>query len=182
MKKLNAYKVGSGYLKRKTLRNILFFISIWSSDDFSKYKLSVSPFSFLLIICVCFLFVQFVSLVRLKFSGKILEIFQQAVQMVCCFPNDFRQQHWKPVMPLSRFRLKNRSNVLFIKGASYSPNGQYSSVGSIDANFITQFRIRLPSSTPLVSTILRLISKQLRNYINRYNINYLENRVLIYLE
>ena len=84
-------------------------------------------------------------------------------------------------MPLSPFRLKNRSNVLFIKRASYSPTGQYSSVGSIDANFVTQFRIRLPSSAPLVSAILRLIFKQLRIYIIRYNINYIENRVLIYL-
>lgn len=84
-------------------------------------------------------------------------------------------------MPLSPFQLKNRSNVLFIKRASYSPTGQYSSVGSIDANFVTQFRTRLPSSVPLVSTILRLIFKQLRIYIIRYNINYIENRVLIYL-
>lgn len=60
-------------------------------------------------------------------------------------------------MPFSPFGLKNRSNVLFIKRASYSPTGQYSSVGSIDANFVTQFRIRLPSSAPLVSTILRLL-------------------------
>ena len=84
-------------------------------------------------------------------------------------------------MPLSPFRLKNRSNVLFIKRASYNPTGQYSSVGSIDANFVTQFRIRLSSSAPLVSTILKLMSKQLRIYIIRYNINYIEERVLIYL-
>ena len=180
MKKLNAYKVGSGYLKRRTLSNILFFISIWSSDDFPKYKLSVSPFSFL-IICVCFLFVHFVFLFHLKFSGKILEIFLESNTPFVQLVNDFRQQHWKPVMPLSPFQLKNRSNVLFIKRASYSPTGQYSSVGSIDANFVTQFRIRLPSSVPLVSTILRLIFKQLRIYIIRYNINYIENRVLIYL-
>ena len=135
---------------------------------------------FLLFVSVFCLFISFLYFI-LSFRVKYLKYSWKATHHFVQLVNDFRQQHWKPVMPLSHFRLKNRSNVLFIKRASYSPTGQYSSVGSIDANFVTQFRIRLSSSAPLVSTILKLMSKQLRIYIIRYNINYIEERVLIYL-